>query len=86
MPPPGRRDYPSAHRDRPTGHRGGRQQQVGRYRPIDVRTLDQVDVLVTNAGLAAEARRIISEHVGQLIVAQPLGYDADNKPRKVTSL
>ena len=48
-------------------------------------TLDQVDVLVTNAGLAAEARRIISEHVGQLIVAQPLGYDADNKPRKVTS-
>src|SRR5665647_649322 len=46
-------------------------------------TLDQVDVLVTNAGLAAEARRILSEHVGQVIVAQPLDLEADSKPRKV---
>jgi len=48
-------------------------------------TLNQVDVLVTNAGLDAEARRIITEQVGQLIVAQPLDIEADNTPRKVTS-
>jgi DeoR/GlpR family transcriptional regulator of sugar metabolism len=48
-------------------------------------TLDQVDVLVTNAGLDGEARRIITEQVGQLIVAQPLDIETDNKPRKVTS-
>ena len=46
-------------------------------------TLDQVDVLVTNAGLDAEARRLVSEQVGQLIVAQPFDGEADNKPRKV---
>ena len=48
-------------------------------------TLDQVDVLVTNAGLDADARRIISEQVGRLIVAQPAGFEADSKPRKVKS-
>ncbi|HEY5153439.1 MAG TPA: DeoR/GlpR family DNA-binding transcription regulator [Acidimicrobiales bacterium] len=48
-------------------------------------TLDQVDVLVTNAGLDVEARRIISEHVGKLMVAQPHHLEADNKTRKVTS-
>jgi hypothetical protein len=58
---------------------------VGRYRPIDVRTLDQVDVLVTNAGLDGEARGIITEQVGQLIVAQPLDIEADNRPGKVAS-
>jgi len=49
-------------------------------------TLDQVDVLVTNAGLGAEARRILSEHVGQVIVAQPLDLEADSRPRKVKGL
>ncbi|MBC7561183.1 MAG: DeoR/GlpR transcriptional regulator [Dermatophilaceae bacterium] len=39
-------------------------------------TLDQVDVLVTDTGLAAEARRIVSEQVGELITAGPL----DTKP------
>lgn len=48
-------------------------------------TLGQVDVLVTNAGLDGEARRMIGEQVGQLIVAQPLDLESDNKPRKVTS-
>jgi len=48
-------------------------------------TLDQVDVLVTNAGLDAEARRIISEQVGQLIVAQPLGSRTDDEPRGAES-
>jgi len=48
-------------------------------------TLDQVDVLVTNVGLDAEARRIITEQVGQLIVAQPLDIETDNEPGKVTS-
>ena len=48
-------------------------------------TLDQVDVLVTDAGLDAEARRIITEQVGQLIVAQPLDLETDNEPGKVTS-
>lgn len=55
-------------------------------------TLDQVDVLVTDTGLAAEARRIVSEQVGELITAGPLDtkplddelpdYPADNKLRK----
>jgi len=48
-------------------------------------TLAQVDVLVTSAGLDAEARRIVSEQVGRLIVAQPLGFETDDKPRKVRS-
>ena len=46
-------------------------------------TLDQVDVLVTNAGLDAEARRIVSEQVGQLLVAPPFGYAQDDKSGKV---
>ena len=55
-------------------------------------TLDQVDVLVTDTGLAAEARRIVSEQVGELITAGPLDtkplddelpdHPADNKLRK----
>jgi len=48
-------------------------------------TLDQVDVLVTNAGLDAEAQRIVSEQVGRLIVAQPRGFETDDQPRKVRS-
>jgi len=48
-------------------------------------TLDQVDVLVTNAGLDAEARRIVSEQVGQLIVAAPFGDVEDNTNGKVQS-
>jgi DeoR/GlpR family transcriptional regulator of sugar metabolism len=48
-------------------------------------TLGQVDVLVTNAGLDSEARRMIGEQVGQLIVAGPLDLEPDNNPRKVTS-
>lgn len=48
-------------------------------------TLDQVDALVTNAGLDAEARRMIGEQVGQLIVTQPLGGDTDNTAGKVQS-
>jgi DeoR/GlpR family transcriptional regulator of sugar metabolism len=48
-------------------------------------TLDQVDVLVTNAGMDAEARRIVSEQVGQLIVAAPFGDVEDNTNGKVQS-
>ena len=48
-------------------------------------TLDQVDVLVTNAGLDADARRIVSEQVGQLIVAPPFGDAEDDKPGEVQS-
>jgi DeoR/GlpR family transcriptional regulator of sugar metabolism len=48
-------------------------------------TLDQVDVLVTNAGLDAEARRIVSEQVGQLIVAPSFGDAEDNTNGKVQS-
>jgi DeoR/GlpR family transcriptional regulator of sugar metabolism len=47
-------------------------------------TLGQVDVLVTNAGLDGEARRMIGEQVGQLIVAESLDLEPDNNPRKVT--
>jgi DeoR/GlpR family transcriptional regulator of sugar metabolism len=50
-----------------------------------IATLDQVDVLVTDAELDTEARRIVSEQVGQLIEAQVSDCEADNKPRKVTS-
>ena len=46
-------------------------------------TLDQVDVLVTDAALDTKARRMVSEQGGQLIVAQPFDGEADNKPRKV---
>ena len=46
-------------------------------------TLDQVDVLVTDAGLDTEARRIVSEQVGQLIVAPSLDGEADSQPGKV---
>lgn len=53
--------------------------------------LDQVDVLVTDTGLDAEARRVLTEQVGQLIVAEPLNatplnaaslQDPADKPRK----
>ncbi len=46
-------------------------------------TLDQVDVLVTNAGLDPEARRLVSDQVGQLIVAPPFGDAEDNTNGKV---
>jgi len=42
-------------------------------------------VLVTNAGLDAEARRIVSEQVGQLIVAPSFGDAEDNTNGKVQS-
>lgn len=60
-------------------------------------TLDQVDVLVTDAGLDAEARRILRERVGYLIAAGPPDaelldaklpdakfpdHPVDNNPRK----
>lgn len=55
-------------------------------------TLDEVDVLVTDAGLDAEARRILREQVGELIAAGSFDArlldarlpapPADNKPRK----
>ena len=37
-----------------------------------IATLDQVDILVVDAELDSEARRTLSEQVGQLILAQPL--------------
>jgi DeoR/GlpR family transcriptional regulator of sugar metabolism len=40
--------------------------------------LDQVDVLVTDAELDAEARAKVAEQVGQLIVAQPFDDEQDN--------
>ncbi|MEW2403771.1 DeoR/GlpR family DNA-binding transcription regulator [Streptomyces sp. NPDC046862] len=40
-------------------------------------SLDQVDTLVTDAGLPAGARAEISEHLRQLIVAGELGEDTD---------
>ncbi len=46
-------------------------------------TLDQVDVLVTDAGLDPLARRMIGEQVGELIVAEPLdGWDDRKHKRK----
>jgi DeoR/GlpR family transcriptional regulator of sugar metabolism len=50
-----------------------------------IATLDQVDVLVTDSELDCEARRIVSEQVGQLIEAQPFVGEADQRPRKVKS-
>ena len=50
-----------------------------------IATLDQVDVLVTDAELDTEARRIVAEQVGQLIEAQLFDGAADDKPRKVRS-
>lgn len=50
-----------------------------------IATLDQVDVLVTDAELDCEARRIVSEQVGQLIEAQELAGEADERPRKAKS-
>jgi DeoR/GlpR family transcriptional regulator of sugar metabolism len=50
-----------------------------------IATLDQVDVLVTDAELDCEARRIVSEQVGQLIEAQPFVGEEDQRPRKVKS-
>ena len=48
---------------------------LGRARPVDVP--------VTDAALDTKARRIVSEQVGRLIVAQRFDGEADNKPRKV---
>jgi DeoR/GlpR family transcriptional regulator of sugar metabolism len=47
--------------------------------------LDQVDVLVTDAELDATARRVVSEQVGQLIVAEPVEDEDDSGPRTVES-
>jgi len=43
-----------------------------------IAALDQVDVLVTDAELDAEARRAVREQVGRLIVAQAFDDDLDN--------
>jgi hypothetical protein len=48
-----------------------------------VPTLDPVDVLVTTTGPDARDRRIITEHVGQLIVAQLGDIETDKKSGKV---
>ena len=40
-------------------------------------------MLVTDAELDTEARRIVAEQVGQLIEAQLFDGAADDKPRKV---
>ena len=50
-----------------------------------IATLDQVDVLVTDAQLDAVARRMVREQVGQLMVAQPFDDEADNRPRTIQS-
>ena len=50
-----------------------------------IATLDQVDVLVTDAELDTRARRRVTEQVGQLIVAQPIHGEEDSRPRTVTS-
>jgi len=42
-----------------------------------IAALDQVDVLVTDAELDAEARRTVREQVGRLIVAQAFDDDLD---------
>jgi DeoR/GlpR family transcriptional regulator of sugar metabolism len=46
-----------------------------------IATLDQVDVLVTDADLDDVARRMVSEQVGQLIVAAPFDAEGDSVPR-----
>lgn len=48
-----------------------------------IATLDQVDVLVTDAELDSKARRVVSEQVGELIIASPLDVEKSNKSRKV---
>jgi len=50
-----------------------------------IATLDKVDILVTDAELDAAARRMVSEQVGQLIVAEPFDDEEDTGPRTVTS-
>jgi DeoR/GlpR family transcriptional regulator of sugar metabolism len=46
-----------------------------------IATLDQVDVLVTDADLDDVARRMVSEQVGQLIVAAPFDSEGAGVPR-----
>jgi len=48
-------------------------------------TLDQVDVLVTDSELDAEARRVLSEHVGRLIVAEPFNDEDEDRPGTLQS-
>ena len=48
-------------------------------------TLDQVDVLVTDAELDAGARQLVSEQVGQLILAQPFDDVVGVRPRTLHS-
>jgi DeoR/GlpR family transcriptional regulator of sugar metabolism len=50
-----------------------------------IATLDQVDVLVTDAELDTNARRAVSEQVGQLIVAQAFEGEQDSGRRSVKS-
>ena len=50
-----------------------------------IATLDQVDVLVTDAELDAVAQRMVSEQVGQLIVAARSDDDLDHGPRTVAA-
>lgn len=44
--------------------------------------LDQIDVLVTDAGMPDAARQVLSEHVGRLVItdADPVRPSADNRP------
>jgi DeoR/GlpR family transcriptional regulator of sugar metabolism len=48
-----------------------------------IATLEQVDVLVTDAELDEVSQRTVSEQVGQLIVAQSLDDGEDDGPRTV---
>ena len=50
-----------------------------------IATLDQVDVLVTDAELDTNARRAVSEQVGQLIVAQAFEGEQDSGRSSVKS-
>jgi len=50
-----------------------------------IATLDQVEVLVTDAELDEVARRTVSEQVGQLIVAHTFDDEEDDGPRTVKS-
>ncbi|MHB1473133.1 MAG: hypothetical protein ACYCV4_05790 [Dermatophilaceae bacterium] len=53
--------------------------------PVAGLTTPNLIEATTNRVLIATARRVVSEQVGQLIVAQPFDSEADNKPRKAKS-
>lgn len=46
-----------------------------------IASLDEADVLVTDAGMPADAHRVLAEHVGELVVAESAGGEAgDGQP------